>query len=87
MTDHYAYWREEMAKPGVNHRDTDRRDLCGFYRMRGAVTKPDFPVAIWMNENDTGLLLKIGRRPPLADRAEHREMRHSLCSSVTPPAA
>jgi len=57
----YAYWYEELDKPGCNPRDTDRRDLAGFYRMKGAETKPDFPVAIWPRQGDGKLLLKVGR--------------------------
>lgn len=44
---HYAYWREELANPGCNERDTNRLDLCGYYRIKRAKTKPDYAVAIW----------------------------------------
>ncbi|MER8602836.1 hypothetical protein NKH48_03440 [Mesorhizobium sp. M1233] len=69
MTDFYAYWREEQAQPGVNARDTDRRDLAGFYRMKGAKTKPDYPVALWMNAAEK-LLLKVGRQKPIEEKTD-----------------
>lgn len=62
MTDNdYAYWQQELADPGCNARDTDRTDLAGFYRIAGARTKPDYPVAIWRDE-DGKLLAMIGFR-------------------------
>ncbi|UVC14745.1 hypothetical protein [Mesorhizobium onobrychidis] len=70
MTDFYAYWREELVNPGCNARDTDRRDLAGFYRMNAAKTKPDYPVAMWMNADDTLLLLKIGRQKPIEQKTD-----------------
>lgn len=59
----YLYWQEELAQPGINSRETDRLDICGFWRATGAETKPDWPVAIW--EHAGGLALKVGRAAPV----------------------
>lgn len=66
--DLYAYWQQELVEPGSLRRDTDRRDLCGFYRCHKVKTKPDYPVAIWM-EGDT-LHLQIGRSRPITERSD-----------------
>lgn len=66
----YLYWQQELAQPGCNRRDTDRQDLCGFYRIMKVKTKPDLPVAIW---SDDGVLkVRIGRTEPI-DRATDEE--------------
>lgn len=59
--DLYAYWREELANPGCNDRDTARDDLSGFWRIKGADTKPDWPMAIWPRNEDRYLNVQIGR--------------------------
>lgn len=67
--DAYAYWREELDNPGCNPRDTNRRDLCGFYRIHKAKTKPDYPVAIW--SDDDRLHVQLGRnQPPMLEPRE-----------------
>lgn len=63
MADIYTYWREELVNAGCNDRDTDRRDIAGFYRIKGADTKPDYPVAIWLVGEK--LVAKIGRKNDL----------------------
>ncbi len=60
----YAFWMTELEAPGSLPRDTDRVDLCGFWRLQGARTKPDFPVAIWAG--DETLVCAIGRKEPFA---------------------
>lgn len=66
----YLYWQQELAQPGCNRRDTDRQDLCGFYRIMKVKTKPDLPVAIW---SDDGVLkVRIGRTEPI-ERATDEE--------------
>lgn len=57
----YLYWQEELATPGCNDRDTNRMDICGMWRIKGADTKPDWPMAIWPREEDDGLNVQIGR--------------------------
>ena len=56
----YLYWRQELKNPGCNARDTNRTDLSGFYRIAAAATKPEWPLAIW-KQND-GLVAKIGEK-------------------------
>lgn len=60
--DGYDYWREELANPGCNSRDTNRR-IFGFWRMIRTRTKPDYPVAIWPEA--TGNRVRIGRKEPI----------------------
>lgn len=69
MTDVYALWREEMAGATVD-RD-GREDIAGFYRIQGARTKHDTPVALWPGED--GLLVKIGRKEPMPFRSEEAQ--------------
>jgi hypothetical protein len=65
----YRYWYRELAmidkgfvpsidNPASQHRDTEEH-VDGFWRIMGAKTKPDYPVAIW--ERGT-VLVKIGRK-------------------------
>jgi hypothetical protein len=57
----YLYWQQEIACPGCNGRDTNRRDLAGFYRGSGAATKTDWPVAIWAPAGQEKIAVKVGR--------------------------
>lgn len=68
IVDRWAYWREELANPGCNPRDTDR-DICGYYRMRGAATKPDYPVGVYPDD-DNRIVIKISRKNPVAEDSE-----------------
>lgn len=43
----YRYWFQELENPNSNERDTNRTDLAGFWRIKGAKTKWDMPLAIW----------------------------------------
>jgi hypothetical protein len=64
--DAYAYWRAELAAPGSQSRDHgERRDICGFYRIKKVKTKPDLAVAIW--SDDDRLTLNIGERVTLKE--------------------
>jgi len=58
--DQYAYWRDELANPGCHSRDTDET-ICGFWRIAGADTKPDWPMAIWPSGEDHHCNVQIGR--------------------------
>lgn len=69
-TDIYGYWREELANPGCNDRDTNRADICGFYRIRGADTKPDYPVAIW--DSGEGVVAKVSRQSSVMEYGTER---------------
>ena len=63
MENMYGYWREELSNPGCNDRDTERVDICGRWRIRGAPTKPDWPVAIWPHEEQADqLFIQVGRK-------------------------
>lgn len=68
--DAYDYWRAELANPKSLPRDTTRRDICGFYRIHKVKTKPDYPIAIWSDENV--LYVQIGRAQPI-DEANNKE--------------
>lgn len=60
VVDRYAYWQEELA--GENHdRDVGHDNICGFWRVMGAKTKPAYPVAIYPDENGIPFL-KVGRK-------------------------
>ena len=57
MTDTYDRWRAELNGQEPERQNVDT-DIDGFWRIVGAKTKPDYPVAIWGN----GLNLRIGNR-------------------------
>lgn len=59
----YRYWDEELMTPGCNSRDETDRQLAGYWRMQSAKTKPDYPVAIWLDGDKQ--VVKIGRKETL----------------------
>ncbi len=65
MSNEYNYWYEELDNPGCNERDTDRRDLAGFWRLKGAKTKWDYALAIWPVKDGT-LVAKFGKSEELS---------------------
>lgn len=64
----YDAWKAEIVTPLAPERRGDRpvdpSHLCGFWRMEGARTKPDYPVAIWAAEGHAGTIFQIGRQMP-----------------------
>lgn len=46
----YDYWRAELAQPGTRDRDDPFAVPCGFWRIVGADTGCDWPLAIWRSE-------------------------------------
>lgn len=46
----YDYWRAELAAPGTRDRDDPFAVPCGFWRIVGADTGCDWPLAIWRSE-------------------------------------
>lgn len=61
----YSNWRAELNGRAHEH-DTDS-NICGRWRIVGAKTKPDYPVAIW--PTGTGQLLKIGRQEAVSQNS------------------
>lgn len=70
IVDRWAYWREELKYPGCNPRDVDHDQICGYYRIRGAATKPDYPVGIYVPDGEDQIVLKVGRRQEVALASE-----------------
>ena len=60
--DDYDYWHRELAGAGQS-RDT-LEPVCGRWRIVGAKTKPDYPVAIW-RETDGSIWAKIAHAEPI----------------------
>ncbi|MCP5018394.1 MAG: hypothetical protein GY938_24420 [Ketobacter sp.] len=58
----YNYWFEELDNPGCNSRDTNRVDLCGFWRIKGTKTKWDTPLAIWVDEGTGALIAQVSHQ-------------------------
>ncbi len=62
----YTLWQSERVSPTEEARRSDRptdpRELSGFWRIQGARTKPDWPVAIWTAEGQTETVFQIGRK-------------------------
>lgn len=60
----YALWRAELKTPTPEDRRVDRITdaplMSGFWRMEGARTKPDWPVAIWTEDGKTSTVFQIG---------------------------
>jgi len=59
----YNYWHKELKEPQSQERDTNEH-IAGFWRIKAAKTKPDYPVAIWYVNNEQQLA--IGRQKPNA---------------------
>lgn len=58
MTQSWLYWKADLASPGTLNRDiTDPG--CGFWRQRSAKTKPDYPIAIWFEDEP---VVKVGNK-------------------------
>lgn len=69
--DTYAYWHAELASkqatqfvatidnPAIQSRDTNE-PVDGFWRIMGAKTKADYPVAVWAG--DAGPVVQIGNK-------------------------
>lgn len=57
----YAYWHSMMATTGIRVDAEHAGTIDGYWRMIGARTKADYPVAAWATE--TGVeALKVGRK-------------------------
>lgn len=57
----YAYWHTMLQQPGVYVDPEHQGPLNGYWRLIGARTKADYPVAIWKNENGEEVI-KVGRK-------------------------
>ena len=70
IVDRWAYWREELAFPGCNERDVPHDNICGYYRIKGAATKPDYPVGIYPEDGTDQIVIKVGRRDAVDMKSE-----------------
>lgn len=61
-TTRYDYWAGLVLKPGMLVDPEYQGAKDGFWRMIGARTKADYPVAIWQDGQSTAEMLKIGRK-------------------------
>lgn len=72
-TPSYDLWRTEYYTPTPEEdrlsRPTDPHLLSGYWRIVGARTKPDWPVAIWTKEGAEHTIFQIGRK--VMNTAEH----------------
>lgn len=65
MTDNrYEYWQDMLGKPGMLVDPEFQGAKDGFWRMIGARTKADYPVAIWLAGD--GEFVKVGRKAEFA---------------------
>jgi hypothetical protein len=66
MAPSYKLWHAELKLPTPEDRRADRttepHEMSGFWRINGARTKPDYPVAIWTAEGKTATIFQIGRK-------------------------
>lgn len=66
MAPSYKLWHAELKAPTSEDRRADRttepHEMSGFWRINGARTKPDYPVAIWTAEGKTATIFQIGRK-------------------------
>jgi len=71
----YDLWHAEQKTPTPEERRADRTteaaEMSGFWRMHGARTKTDWPVAIWNGEGQDETIFQIGRK--VRNTAEHRD--------------
>lgn len=98
MTNVWAYWLTEIAardkgftpsidEPGIQSRDTEQ-PVDGFWRVMGARTKWDTPIAIWRQPGAEHIVVQFGRKQPEtiaedSDRMlEFRSMSFLKCSAV-----
>lgn len=58
----YEYWTAELDQPGCRQRDDDLAVPCGYWRIVGADTGCDWPLAIW-RESDGSLRFFVGVDP------------------------
>lgn len=76
MADAYRLWRAELKEPTPedkrHYRESQPHLLSGFWRIEGARTKPDYPVAIWTEEGHEATIFQIGRQYPM-NTVEHAE--------------
>lgn len=70
----FEYWTRELVEidagfvpsidfPGKQERMTSE-DVLGFWRLMGARTKPDAPIAIWRDDGQTDIIIQFGRKTP-----------------------
>lgn len=73
-TEQFALWRAEMKAPNSVDRDPSQGDISkmisGYWRIIGAKTKPDYPVAIMLSEDESATVFQIGRKRPM-NSVEH----------------
>lgn len=66
MAPSYKLWHAELKATTPEDRRADRTtepsEMSGFWRINGARTKPDYPVAIWTAEGKTATIFQIGRK-------------------------
>lgn len=64
MTDlnRYAYWHTMLAQSGIYVDPEHTGTIDGYWRLIGARTKADYPVAAWMDGQSTAEMLKVGRK-------------------------
>lgn len=72
-TPSYDLWKTEFYTPTPAEdrlsRPSEPHLLSGFWRIEGARTKPDWPVAIWTKEGADHTIFQIGRK--VMNTAEH----------------
>jgi hypothetical protein len=82
-TPSYELWLKERKSPTPEadrqQRPTDPLLMSGFWRIMGARTKPDWPVAIWTDEGQTETIFQIGRKVMRTDT--HENEWHEFCAA------
>lgn len=80
-TDQYALYRTELRVPGSIDRDPSEGDISklisGYWRIEGARTKADYPVAIMLSEDGEATIFQIGRKRPM-NSVEHATEWHEF---------
>lgn len=71
----YTLWHKELRHPTPEEhrlqRTTTPSEMSGYWRIVGARTKPDYPVAIWTADGETDTIIQIGRMTPVRTNGRH----------------
>lgn len=64
MPDIWSAWRAELKNPTPEDRRLDRQPMCGYFRIEGARTKHDEPLAIWREDGQDAFIFQFGSNQP-----------------------
>lgn len=64
----YAIWKDRLGYPGEQQPDTTE-PVDGWWRMKAAKTKPDYPVVVWQDDSGN-VWCQIGRAVPFLENSD-----------------